>query len=216
LSSRSWNASDLALTPDNWIYSYAINLTSFNTNDNIVLSWKVRGELASKSHEYYTVYAATSIDPYDPTLTFKSSPVQNGGEYVDDVGGAGVFVDRTLDISSLAGNMVYIAFRHHNSSDQLIINIDDVSISTAALGIEDFNKENFKFYYDPDSQTLSMKSANNPISSIKIYNLLGQRTFDKRLSNTTENIDLSSLTEGIYIAQVEIDNTTKAIKFLKQ
>ena len=210
LTSRSWNSSDLALTPDNWIVSYPINLTSYNPSDNIQLSWKVRGEMAALSHEFYTVYASTGNQITD----FQSSSV-NRGEYADEVGATGVFVTRTMDISSLAGNTVYIAFRHHNSTDQLILNIDDVTVSTSALGIEDFNKENFKFFYSKDTNSLIVKSANNPISSIKIYNILGQTVVNKTLSDYNENLNLSTLVDGIYIAQVEIDNTTKSIKFLK-
>ncbi|MGM5471260.1 choice-of-anchor J domain-containing protein [Flavobacteriaceae bacterium LMO-SS05] len=216
LTSRSWSSSQGDLNPDNWVYSYAIDLTSFNTNDNIELSWKVRGELNSLAHEYYAVYAATSIDPIDKTSTFKSSPVQRG-EYADEVGADGVFVTRTMNISALAGNMAYIAFQHKNiSGSQFIINIDDVTINTAALAVEDFNKENFKFFYNSNIETLTLKSSNKPLSSVEIYNLLGQKVVNKRLSNTTENINLSTLVDGIYIAQLEIDNTTKAIKFLKQ
>jgi hypothetical protein len=127
ISSNSYYTSSGALTPDNWIVSHAIDLRSFSSNDNIRVTWKVRGELAGFSHEYYTVYAATN----NQTTAFLASPVKRG-EYVDEVGGAGVFVTRTIDISALAGNMVYIAFRHHNSTNQYNINIDDVSVTKGA------------------------------------------------------------------------------------
>ena len=211
LTSRSWNSSELALFPDNWIYSYAINLTSFNSSDDITLSWKVRGEMASLSHEYYTVYAATN----NQISAFESSPVKRG-EYADDVGGTGVFVTRTLDISSLAGNIVYIAFRHHNSSDQLSINIDEVSVSTALLGVDDFETNSFKHYYNTNTDVLTLKSFKSALDSVEIYNILGQNVLNRSLSQTNENINLSTLKDGIYIARVTIDNSTKTIKFLKQ
>lgn len=211
ITSSSFNTSAGALTPDNWIISYPIDLTSYSTNDNIQLSWKVRGELNGFSHEYYTIYAATS----DQVSVLEASTVKRS-EYVDEVGGNATFVTRTLNISELAGNMAYIAFRHHNSTNQYRINIDDVSVSTSALGIEDFNKENFKFFYSKETQSLRVKSNNNPISYIKIYNILGQTVVNKTSSNYEENLNLSSLVDGMYIAQVEIDNTTKSIKFLKR
>ncbi|TVZ59799.1 putative secreted protein (Por secretion system target) [Flavobacteriaceae bacterium MAR_2010_105] len=125
IASNSFYTSSGALTPDNWIVSHAINLTSFSPNDNIVVSYKIRAELAAFAHEFYTVYAATS----NQTSAFESSSVKRG-EYIDEVGGAGTFVTRTLNISALAGNVVYIAFRHHNSYNQYNINIDEVSISS--------------------------------------------------------------------------------------
>jgi hypothetical protein len=109
------------------------------------LTWKVRGELVGFAHKYYTVYAATGYDPIlENTNVFESSPVKRG-EYADEVGAEGNFVTRSLDISSLAGNMAYLAFRHeYISESQFIINIDDVSISTSTLGIDDFNSIEFK------------------------------------------------------------------------
>ena len=211
IASYSVSTSAGALTPDNWIISYPIDLTSFNSGDNIQLSWKIRAGLSYAPHENYSVYAATN----NSIPSFTSSPVKRS-EYIDEVGGALSFVTRTLDVSAFAGNTVYIAFRHHNSTNQSNIEIDEVSVSSGILGVEDFNKENFKYYYNTNTKTLTLKSNNLPIDSIKIYNLLGQSTYNKTISNTTENLDLSSLTDGIYIAQIEINNSTKAIKFLKQ
>lgn len=211
ISSNSYYTSSGALTPDNWIISHPIDLTSYSPSDNIELSWKIRGELAGFSHEYYSIYAATN----NQTSSFISSSVKRS-EYVDEVGGAGAFVTRTLDVSALAGNMIYVAFRHHNSTNQYNINIDDVTVSSSALGIEDFNKENFKYYYSPESKNLILKSTSMPISSVKIYNLLGQNVINRTLSDTDEHIDMSGIVDGVYIAQVEINNSTKAFKILKQ
>ena len=211
VSSYSYYTSTGALTPDNWIISHAIDLTSFNTSEDIELSWKVRAELNYVSHEYYTVYVATGSQISD----FESSSVKRG-EYVDEIGGAGVFVIRTLDVSALAGNMIYIAFRHHNSTNQSNINIDDVSVSTSLLGIDDFQANSFKHYFNTTTDVLTLNSQNTPIKNIEIYNILGQQVLNKKLSNSEENIELSNFTDGIYIAKIQIDNVFKTIKFLKQ
>ena len=211
IASYSYYTSTGALFPDNWIKSHAIDLTSFNSSENITLSWKVRGELSYLSHEYYTVYAATG----NQTNDFESSPVQRG-EYVDEVGGAGVFVTRSIDVSALAGNIIYIAFRHHNSSNQSDINIDDVSVSTATLGIDDFQANTFKHYYNTNTDVLTLKSFTSALDAVEVYNILGQGVLNKKLSLVKEDLNLSSLKDGIYIARITIDNTIKTIKFLKQ
>ena len=115
----------------------------------------------------------------------------------------------------MAGNVIYVAFRHHFSVGQRELDIDDIMISTSALSVEDFNKENFKFFYSKETKSLTVKSANNPITSIKIYNILGQTVVNKISSDYNENLNLSNLVDGMYIAQIEIDNTIKSIKFLK-
>jgi len=210
IASYSVYTSTGPLTPDNWIMSHAIDLTSFNTSQDIELSWKARAELSYLAHEYYTVYAATGNQIND----FESSAVKRG-EYMDEIGGAGVFVTRTLDVSALAGNMVYLAFRHHNSTNQSDINIDDVSISTSLLGIDDIQIDNFKHFYNKDTDNLTLKSKDS-FDNVLIYNILGQEVLSKKLSQTEEFINLSNMTDGIYIAKIQAANANKTIKFIKQ
>lgn len=211
LISESYTTSTGYLTPDNWAITYAIDLTNVNPSSNVLLTWRVRASSWSFDKERYTVYAASGNQIAD----FTSSSV-SVFEDLDNSDASGIWASRSLNLSSLAGNTIYIAFRHHLSANQRDIDIDDIMISASALSVEDFNKENFNYYYNTNSKTLTLKSSNKPISSVKIYNLLGQKTFSKTSTNTTENIDLSSMTNGVYIAQIEIDNTFKSIKFLKQ
>jgi hypothetical protein len=193
-------------TTDNWIISEGINLTAVGSAS---LSWKVKARDWNADNEKYTVYVSTGKD----ISNFLSS---SSVSYSEDLNGSGnQWQSRSLNASSLTGQMVYVAVRHH-TYDQSEIYFDDLLISGGALGIEDFNKENFKFFYSKDNQTLSVKSVNNPISSIKIYNILGQTVVNKKLSDYTESINLSTLVDAIYIAKVEIDNTVKSIKFLKR
>ena len=138
LDSRSWGSGSGALTPDNWIISHAIDLSAFSTKDNLKLSWRVRSEIADLSHEFYTVYAGTSGD----ISALKTSPIQRG-EYVDEIGGGGahVFVTRSLDLSSFVGDKVYIAFRHHNSTNQYNVSIDDIAITKGVPACTKANPE---------------------------------------------------------------------------
>ncbi|WP_242205353.1 T9SS-dependent choice-of-anchor J family protein [Aestuariivivens insulae] len=202
--------SQSSITPDNWIISHAIDLSSFSTGDNITLSWKVRGELSYAAHEYYTVYAALG----NQTSDFESSAIQRS-EYTDEIGGAGVFVTRSIDISDLAGNSAYIAFRHHNTTNQSAINIDELSITTGTLGIDDFNTNPITHYYNRENDVLTLNSANTPIDTIEIYNMLGKHVLSKRSNNSKETINLSTLKDGIYIAHMEIEDKGHTIKFIK-
>ena len=212
LVSRSFTTASGALTPDNWVVSYAIDLTNVPNGYSVELSWKVRGELSGFAHENYTIYAATGNQMTD----FTTSPIKRS-EYVDEVGGEAAWATRTLDVTALAGNTVYIAFRHHNSSNQYSINIDDVSITTSStLGTEDFSSENFHSFYNADTKTLVLSSANKPIQSVQIYSILGQNILTEKLMQSEGNLNLSSLKTGVYIARVNIDGSEKSIKFIKR
>ena len=201
------------MTPDNWIYSYAIDLTSFSPSEDIELSWKVRGELAELAHEFYTVYAATGdqIDDFESISALKLS------EYADEVGAAGVFVTRSLDISALAGSIIYVAFRHqYTDVTNYAINIDDVEVRiNGTLGIEDLEQDAFSHFYNSNTDLLKIDSPNTPMSAIQIYNVLGQAVLNQKLNQNEEVINLSTLVDGVYIMKVRFDNYEKTIKFLK-
>ena len=133
------------------------------------------------------------------------------------IGGNGTFVTRNLDLSSLAGSVVYVAFRHHNSTNQYNINIDEVSVELASgsLSAEDFEAGNFRHFYNKNTDVLTLKSANSAIDNINVFNLLGQKVLNNNLPQAAKRVDLSTLKDGVYIVQVEINNTTKSIKFIK-
>ena len=119
------NASSSALTPNNYIVSPAINLS---TATSAILKFKVKAQDPDWADETYAVYAATtnSVSAFlanGPLLT------ENAG----DNGVGGVFYSKTVDLSSFAGqSQVYIAFRHYNSTDMFSIHIDDVSVEAPA------------------------------------------------------------------------------------
>ena len=200
------------INADNWIYSYGIDLTSYSPSEDIEISYKVRGELVNFSHINYSVYAATG----NQISAFESSPTQRS-EYVDEVGGEGVFVTRTLNISALAGNTIYIAFRHqYTPVDNYIINIDDVEVKiNGTLGIDDLDQDSFKHYYNANTDFLKIDSPNTPMSAVQIYNVLGQAVLNQKLNQNEEVINLSTLVDGVYIMRVRFDNFEKTIKFLK-
>ena len=119
LISRSWQVN--ALTPDNWIISPAINLTS--ATGQLDLNWKVKCAAAEWDNENYSVYVATSPD----MAALSASPVTFTETY-DDPADAGTQYTRSLDVSSFAGQTIYVAFRHHAVTDMDYISIDDVMV----------------------------------------------------------------------------------------
>ena len=192
--------------PDNWIISHPIDLTS---NSNVQMSWEVRATAWNSDNENYTVYVATGNQISD----FTSS----GVFFNENLNGTlGSWQNRNLNISSFSGQMVYVAFRHHDAPGQLEIDIDNLLITSSTLGVDDFDISSFKHYYNTNTDVLTLNSQNTPIKNIEIYNILGQQVLNKKLSNSEENIELSNFTDGIYIANIQIDNVFKTIKFLKQ
>lgn len=108
-----------ALTPDNWLITPAVNLTS-----NADLTFWICAQDADYAAEHYGVYISTTgTDPANFTLLYEEDLDANGGQRVQ-----GAWKQKTVDLSSYTGQTVYIAFRHFNCTDMFILNIDDVEI----------------------------------------------------------------------------------------
>ena len=117
-TSASWASTPL--TPDNWLISSAIDLSS--ATGTVMLEWVVYAQDQAWADENYTVYVANSNTP---AALGASSTTFN-----EIVGTSAGYMARSLDVSAFAGQTIHVAFRHHNSTDWFRVNIDDVSVRT--------------------------------------------------------------------------------------
>jgi len=88
----------------------------------------------------------------------------------------------------------------------------------AALSTQDFEFKNyFSLYPNPVSNILNITSKETiEISSINIYNTLGQLVLVIPNAQETKTVDVSSLTSGNYFIKINSDKGTSNTKFIKQ
>ncbi len=103
------------LTPDNWAISEAITL---NGAQNFTLAWWCRGTDPDWVAENYGIFVSTT------SQTDRSTFTQVGSDF-KAVNPEQQF---TVDLSSYAGQTVYIAFRHYNVTDLFSMQIDKVQV----------------------------------------------------------------------------------------
>lgn len=111
------NEGQLPLTPDNWMILPAIEIPASATD--FTLSWYEIGEDASYADEYYSVYITTtghSVSNFTAT-----TPVYSGVA-------TGVWLKKTVNLGSYAGQTIHIAFRHYNVTDMFYLNIDNIRV----------------------------------------------------------------------------------------
>ncbi|MBV7269787.1 T9SS-dependent choice-of-anchor J family protein [Winogradskyella luteola] len=165
-TSASWIPTQPAgeiLFPDNWMVSPAIDLTS--ASGNVFLEWKAYGQDQDWANENYSVYVATASD----IATLGASATT----FSEVVGASAGYVDRSLDVSAHTGQVIYVAFRHHNVSDQFRLNIDDVRVTSDPTPTDSFLKSidlNKYSLISVDNQlAVNVKNIGaNPISSLEI------------------------------------------------
>ena len=208
LRSASWNGAVGPLNPNNLAISPVIDLT--NASGTITLDWQIMAIDASYDLENYTVYVATSnvIGDLQMSTTSFNEP---------SLDGVNTLTDRSLDISSFAGqSTVYVAFRHHNVSDQFTLEVDNVSVSAATiLSTEESELNNFNYLYNTKDNLLTLESADTPFDVIQVYNILGKEVINEKLSKTDEIINMNALADGVYVIRVTIRNQSRTIKIIK-
>ena len=205
--SRSWQGSPL--TPDNWIVSPAIDLSAEDGSTDITVSW-IRQVSDAFPAETYTLYVGTSDDIVDleaSTVFLTESFTTTPSEETDTP------QLKTLDITELAGEVVYLAFRHYDSNDADYLSIDDVTVIADNLAVDNTSFEGFNHYVS--NNVLTLKS-NTAISNAKLYNILGQEVISKKLDTQSANINLNALNSGVYLVQVQIEGKSKSFKIVKK
>ena len=196
------------LTPDNYILSPAIDLSA-HAGKTIKLKWKVASQDPSWSAETYSVYASTTntVAGMLASSTVLSSASASG--IID-------LTTKELDISALAGqSVVYVAFRHHNSTDQFAIVIDDIEVVvTNAASSEDFFKENFTIYPNPTTDVLNITSKNGlNANEIRISDLTGKVV---KVQKDASIINVSDLATGTYLIDITTNEGKATSKFIKK
>ena len=149
-----------ALSPDNWLVSPAINIPSGLTE----LTFWVKGQAANYAAENYSVYVASSnmVSSFAATV-----PVLTGTT-------TSYWEQKTVDLSAFAGQTVYIAFRHHNTTDMYWLDMDEVEVKAYFGQIISVNPDMLDFGYVPLSQerikTIAIKGYNlsTPIVSTAV------------------------------------------------
>ncbi len=106
-----------ALTPDNWLISPRLAISSGDE-----LSYWIAAQDAAWPAEYYSVKLSTTTNQIASFSTTLFSETLTDGSWNQ----------RTINLNAYAGQNVYIAFQHHNCTDQFVLKLDDVLLPPLA------------------------------------------------------------------------------------
>lgn len=196
LASASWTSQMGALTPDNWVFSTAVNVPN---DDNAKLSWYEKGQDPDYATEHYGVYVATSPNANNATLVWEGNAT---GEWVNHV----------VSLAPYKGQTVYIGLRHFNVSDMFMLDIDDIAIYAAAgaVSIENAENANINLYPNPTTGKVTIEAEN--FESAVVVDMTGRQV----MTTTTNVIDMSNLTNGVYMVRINTTTGTTTQKVVKK
>jgi hypothetical protein len=87
--------------------------------------------------------------------------------------------------------------------------------NSATASVENNELLGFSMYPNPVSNRLNI-SAKETIQRADIFNVLGKKVMSLDINKTSESIDVSNLTSGIYLVKYNVNGTTGTAKFVKQ
>lgn len=116
-----------------------------------------------------------------------------------------------------------------NGQDQvyvIIVGYTNNGFASYALGVDDFKVEyalgtpshdlnRLKVYPNPVSDVLNLSFDQN-ISSVDVYNLVGQKMIAKTIDATNASLDMSKLSAGTYLVKIMANDSVKTIKVIKK
>lgn len=157
----------------------------------------------------------TGVTGWDPEIA-----VYSGGcgsfTCVDSMDDGGEGDNETLDLAALAPGQYWINIGQYSASMDGLEGPLTISLSgTATLGNTQFDMTSFKAYPNPVKNVLNL-SYSTEISSVEVYNMLGQKVLTKTLNVVQGQIDMSNLNAGNYMVKVTTEGLTKTIKVVKQ
>ena len=114
------------------------------------------------------------------------------------------------DLSAYEGQTIRIAI-HYVGNDSFVLQMDSFLVE-GTLGVNDYEANNFEYFLNPTTRELNLSST-KIIEGLKIYNLLGQEIiFNDEINSNNYKINLSLLSQSVYIVNVMIDNKIERFK----
>lgn len=204
------NGDPLTIMKDDWMISPPIALTA-GTNYEVTTRFNVtNGTPNNASLEAFIIDAPNSGANQVATL-FSNTGIDIQGDFASLETMA--YEEINAFSVGLSGDY-YIAYRSFGAGGSGFILMFD-SIIQETLSVNEFDQNSFEHHYNKDLEQLTLESSTLDMTQIEIYSLLGQKVIATPLNSTRESIDVSQLTDGVYLAKVFVNDNFKTIKFAK-
>jgi catechol 2,3-dioxygenase-like lactoylglutathione lyase family enzyme len=119
------------------------------------------------------------------------------------------FTDSAGTVPTSLGGINYYSAAGTNA-----LYIDDIVFSDTNVGTQDFATKGFSVYPNPVNNVMNLQ-ANENISKVAIYNVLGQEVYSAKINAMTSSVDMSSMASGAYFVKVNINGTEGTVKVIK-
>ncbi|MFC4816941.1 T9SS type A sorting domain-containing protein [Flavobacterium sp. GCM10023249] len=171
----------------------------------------------------------SAVVPASGSLTFEVNESVGG---LDDTGGAvysgacnSLVLEGCNDSLSASGDHPLISLTGRTPGETLYFRVWEygntaignfrVSAYDASLSSDSFDLKGFKAYPNPVKDIFRISYVKE-ISSVAVYNLLGQEVLTQKVNALSSEINMTSLSKGTYLVKVTVDGLVNTVKVIKE
>ena len=209
----------IALTSGGVFGDYPVTGTNASATDSVPPAPGCGGYLGGDV--WYTV---TIPDSGSLSIETGTGTILDTGMAVYEGDCSGLVLVDCDDDSSLNGAYSLIQLAGRTPGEVLYVNVWEffndaigtfqIAAYDGSLATNSFDSANFAYYPNPVKNILNLSYTQN-ITSVAVFNLLGQQVISKVVNANQSQIDMSSLATGAYLVKVTADNQVKTIKVFK-
>lgn len=188
------------LDVDAWFYTRGMNLTQ---GQNYTIYYKKGSSSGFQTTYKLKVRFGTSTTPAAMTNAL-----------ADYNGFTGPGINESVNFTVPATGVYYFGFQDYSSPGTGYIYLDDIIVDVA-LSNNTFDLSKLSLYPNPVKDVFHV-SFDKEITSVTVYNLLGQEVLSKTTKANHVAVDLSKFSNGTYIVKVTSDDLLKTFKVIKQ
>jgi hypothetical protein len=191
------------------------NASAINVRINDVLNSELDEStlsMISSSHSY-------ELDRVNKELNWKFNNIQLPVSVANSTIGKGYVTFKIKPKAGYAvGDIIPNAASIYFDYNPAIVTNTFTTEFVALLESESFETNEFMVYPNPTNSILNIQSKNNQtISEVNVYDLLGKKLTNKKVTISTTEIDLTNYTPGLYVLEViSADNQKSIHKIVKK
>ncbi len=193
--SDSWLSGGIGpLTPENYLVTPQINLT--NATGVVRLRYTVQVADEDYYEEKYKVAVSTTGNQVADFTNIILTETTTLDDYY-------VWTERVLDLTAFAGQQIYLTFCHFDCTDMYKLLLDSVQVMYGPnTGLTEIVPFEVTVSPNPVSQTLNINGDfNNAI--LRVFKPDGGLVYEESGVNRYARIDVSSLSRGLYLVELE-------------
>lgn len=194
------------LTPDNYLITPHLNIQEGDS-----LYYVVRTLDGGWPAEKYSVLVSTTGTAVEDFTDEVFTEVLESASYEG----------RTVDLTEYAGQAIYIAFRHFDSTDNFGFALDAIALPGVNCNpdaVTELDKVESHLFPNPATDNLNITSSLQGAATVRVFDAIGRVVIENNvnLSQTTYTQNISSLENGIYTIQISTSDKVATQRFVKQ